>query len=116
MSKAATSVLVFSIYLFFLGAILVAVPNLLLRVFGFPETGDVWIRVVGVLVLVLGYYYCNAARNDVTAFLRWTVHGRFSVLAFFGVFVLLDFAPPTLILFGIIDAAAATWTAFALRS
>lgn len=47
---------------------------------------------------------------------RATVFGRFAVLLFFVAFVLLDFAPPVLILFGVIDAAAAIWTAIALRA
>ena len=116
MSKAAISVFVFSIYLFVLGLILVAFPNVLLSLFRVPETNEVWIRVVGMLVLILGYYYSTAAQNELTPFLRATVIGRFSVLGFFIVFVLLDFAPPILILFGVIDAVAATWTGLALRN
>ncbi len=50
MSKSAKSVLVFSIYMFSLGLILVLFPNLLLNIFSVPETNEVWIRVVGVLV------------------------------------------------------------------
>jgi hypothetical protein len=116
MSKAARSVFAFSIYLFGLGLVLVAVPNFLLALFGLPETHEVWIRVVGMLVLILGYYYCRAARGELTSFFRWTVHGRFAVLVFFLAFVALGWAPPILILFGVIDAIAATWTAQALRS
>jgi len=115
MSKAAISVFVFSIYLFVLGFVLVAIPNLLLSLFRFPETNEVWIRVVGMLVVVLGYYYSTAAQNELTAFIRASVVGRYSVLLFFVAFVVLEFAPPTLILFGVIDAAAATWTGVALR-
>ena len=68
------------------------------------------------LVLILGYYYATAAQSEFIPFLRATVVGRFSVLVFFIAFVLLDFAPPTLILFGVIDAVAATWTGLALRT
>ncbi len=115
MSKAAFSVYVFSFYLFALGLILVVVPNVLLSLFRFPETNEVWVRVVGMLVLILGLYYSTAARHELTPMLRATVFGRFAVLAFFVAFVLLGFAPPILILFGGIDAIAATWTALALR-
>jgi hypothetical protein len=116
MSRAATSVFVFSIYLFLLGLILVAFPNALLSLFRLPETNEVWVRVVGMLVLILGYYYSIAAHNELIPFLRATVIGRFTVLVFFIAFVLLGFAPPVLILFGLIDAAAATWTGLALRA
>jgi hypothetical protein len=116
MTRAAFSVLVFSIYLYLLGAVLVVVPNALLRVFRFPETQEVWVRVVGMLVLLLGLYYTTAARNELTPMLRATVVARFAVLAFFIGFVAAGLAPTVLILFGVVDAAAASWTALALRS
>ena len=116
MSKSAMSVFVFSIYLFVLGALLVVIPNQLLTPFGFAETSEVWVRVVGMLVLILGYYYNHAARQGYRSFFRCTAYARFGVLAFFIAFVLLGFAPAALILFGVVDAAAALWTALALRS
>jgi F0F1-type ATP synthase membrane subunit a len=116
MTHAARSVLVFSIYLFVLGGTLVTVPNALLSVFRIPPTSEVWIRVVGVLVLVLGLYYAAAARRGLEEFFRLTVPARGAVLVFFVAFVLLGLAPPVLALFGAVDAAAACWTALALRS
>ena len=116
MSKAATSVFVFSLYMFVLGAILLVFPNFLLGLFGIPETTEVWIRVVAMLVLILGVYYFVAARTELRAFFVASVLGRFSVLVFLTAFVLLGFAPPALIIFGLVDAAAAFWTAFSLRS
>ena len=55
MSRSAFSLRVFSIYMFALGSVLVAAPNLLLSFFGFAVTQEVWIRVVGMLVLIIGY-------------------------------------------------------------
>jgi hypothetical protein len=115
MSKAAVSVFAFAIYLFVLGPVLVVVPNALLTVFGIPETGEVWIRVVGMLVVFLGLYYVVGARNELVPFMRATVYGRFGVLTFFIAFVALGLAPPILVLFGVIDAAGAVWTASAIR-
>jgi hypothetical protein len=40
---------------------------------------------------------------------------RASPIFFFGVFVLLGYAPAILLLFGFIDLACAAWTWFALR-
>ena len=116
MSKSARSLFVFSIYLFVLGIILIVIPNVLLNLFTFPETNEVWIRVVGMLVLILGFYYFQASKSEIKKFFQWTVYGRTAVLIFFIVFVLLDFAPPILILFGFIDAVAALWTQLSLRS
>ena len=116
MSKGARSVFVFSIYLFILGAILILIPNVLLSIFAFPETNEVWIRVVGLLIFILGFYYFQASKSEMKNFFQWTVYARASVIIFFIIFVLLGFASPVLILFGFIDAAAALWTHLSLRS
>ena len=116
MSKSAFSLRIFSIYLFTLGIVLVFNPNLLLSIFGVAETNEVWIRVVGVLVLLIGYLDFMASGSEMVAFFRWSVYARFSVTVFFIVFVVLGLAPPVLILFGIVDAVAAIWTAVCLRS
>lgn len=115
MSKAAKSMTVFAGYLLLLGLVLVLVPNFLLRVFRIAPTGEVWIRVVGMLVLVLAFYYWNSARTELTSFFRWTVIARSSVPLFFLAFVAAGLASPMLILFGVVDLAGALWTALALR-
>ena len=116
MSKSARSLFVFSIYLFALGAILIFIPNVLLRLFHMPETDEVWIRVVGMLASIVGFYYFRAAKSELKAFFQATVYGRTSVFIFFIGFVAAGLAPPVLILFGFIDALAALWTQMSLRS
>jgi hypothetical protein len=116
MSAAARSVLVFGVYLVFLGVTLVVAPNLLLTIFTFPPTGEVWIRVAGVLTLCIASYYVMAARHGLAAFFAWTVAVRAGVLAFFVLFAVLRLAQPALVLFGLVDLAGAVWTAVALRS
>ena len=116
MSRAAVSLFVFGIYLLLLGSVLTIVPNALLALFGLPPTHDVWIRVVAMLVLILGCYDVLAARAELTPFFRWSVWLRGSVIVFFAVFVGLGLVKPVLLLFGLVDLAAAAWTALALRS
>lgn len=115
MSKAGRTIQVWSFYLFGLGLILLFAPNFLLGLFGFPTTDDVWIRIVGVLALVLAYYYYNAAKSEMTELFRWSIHGRMPIIVIFIIFVLLKLAPPQLILFGVVDLIAALWTFSALR-
>jgi len=118
MSASARSVLTFAIDLFGLGLglVLVVAPNVLLQLFGVPVTSEVWIRVVGMLVLLLGFYYSRAALREMTEFFRWTVFVRSTVIVFFTAFVLLGFVSPVLILFGAVDLLGAVWTGLALRS
>ncbi len=116
MSKAATSVFVFGIYLIVIGLGFLVMPNMPLGLFGFPPTSEPWIRVVGVLLLILAYYYIQTARNEITGFFRFTVHGRSAVIVVFGALVILRLAQPMLIMFGVVDLLAAIWTANALKT
>lgn len=116
MSHSARSVFVFGVYLAALGLTLLVVPNVLLGLFAVPATTEVWIRVVGMLLLFLAYYYILAARKGLADFFQWSVYARATVILFFTAFVLLDYATPSLILFGAVDLLGAIWTAFALRA
>ena len=116
MSKAAKSVLVFGIYLVAIGLGFLVVPNTPLALLGFPTTSEPWIRVVGMLLLLLAYYYVQAARNEMQPFFRWTVHARPLAVVCFIVFVALGLAQPMLIVFGVVDLLGAIWTGLALRS
>ena len=116
MSKAAVSILVFGIYILMNGITLMAAPNAMLGTLGLPPTQEPWLRVFGAVVFVIGLYYVAAARQGVTAFFRWTTWGRPILLAILLLFVILRITPPVMLLFGVIDAAGAAWTAIALRA
>lgn len=116
MSPAAKSVFIFGAYLIGTGVGLVSMPNGLLGLLGFPASSEVWPRVAGVLVLVLAFYYIQAARHELVAFFRWTVQARAMVFIAFAALVLLHLAPAPLALLGAIDLAAAIWTSLALPS
>ena len=116
MSNSARSVFIFGLYLAVLGIVLLVAPNFLLGIFFLPSTTEVWVRVVGMLVLFLGFFYTQAARKELTDFFRWMMYPRSIVILFFAVFVLLGFANPPLILFGVVDLLGAIWTGLALRS
>jgi hypothetical protein len=115
MSGVARSLVVFGWYLAGFGALLVFVPNLLFGVFGLPPTEEVWIRVVGVLVLIIAYFNVRLGREEFLPYARLTVHARVAVLVFLVAFVLAGLVKPILILVGVVDFAGALWTAAALR-
>ena len=116
MSKSAFTVKAFGIYLLVLGVGLTIAPNPLLSVFGMPQTTEVWIRVVGILVFNIGVYYWYAAKCEARAFFRASVYTRTLVLVAFAAFAALGFATPVLILFGAADFAGAIWTHLTLRA
>ena len=115
MSRAAVSIVVFGWYFLAIGIVMAVVPNVLLAVLRIPPTHEPWIRILGTVVAILGLYYLAAAREENTGFFRWTTMGRTIVLPAFIALVVFAGAPPATILFGVIDAAGALWTAMALR-
>ncbi len=116
MSRSAFSARVFAVYLFVVSPVLVCAPNFLLTMFGIAPTGEVWIRVVGVIAFNLGVYMWVAARHENKPFLEASVYTRGSVFCAFVVFALLGLASPMIVLFGLIDLGGGLWTWYALKA
>lgn len=116
MSKSAFSAKVFAVYLFLVGPILVVAPNFLLSLFLMPPTSEVWIRVVGVIVFMLGIYAWVAAKHELTPFLVASVYTRAAVCAALLIFAVTGLASPMIILFGVIELLGAIWTYLALKA
>jgi hypothetical protein len=116
MSAAGLSVLVFGIYVVLNGAGFTLIPNTLLGLLGVPTTNEPWIRILGWVMVALGYYYIQTGRHDIRPFFMWTVYARVSVLIMFVIFCLLGWAPTTILIFGAVDLLGAVWTFLALRA
>lgn len=115
MSNAARSVFYFALFLYLVGLTLMIIPNIFLKTMQFPETNEVWIRVVGLLAFNIGYYYHRMAKKNITEFFKYTIPTRLFVFLVFGIFVILEQAPTTLVLIGSVDLAGAILTWSALR-
>ncbi len=116
MSKAAFSIKASCCYILVLGLALVLVPNLVLSAVRLPPTSEVWIRVLGVVVLNIGIFYWIAAQTESVALFRASVVVRPLVLVWFAGFVALGLASPMLLVFGAVEVAGALWTWLAMRS
>ena len=115
MSKSAKTVVFFGLYLVGMGLGFLLAPNVLFGMLSLPLTDEVWSRVVGVLALLLAYYYLNAARSELRPFFAWTVHTRIAAFLFFAAFVAANFAGPMLVVLGGVDLLSALWTAATLK-
>jgi hypothetical protein len=109
------SLVVQAIYVILTGLQLIFVPNLLLKTFGFDPTSEIWIRVLGIVILPLSAVYYAINRQGNREIVRATILSRgfvgfgFIVLAFSG------HAKLNLILFAGIDILTAIWTWFELK-
>ena len=116
MSKAAVSVFVFGCYILVNALVLIAAPNLMLAGLGLEPTREPWLRLLGLMTLALSFYYLLAAREEVTAFFRLTLWGRSIILIGTIGLAAAGLVPPVIVVFGVVDAAGALWTAVALRA
>lgn len=114
MRNGGLSVLLFGAYLIALGTILLLLPNFLLGIFRIPDTDEVWIRILGGVLMAIGYLYIQGGRAAAEWFLRASVLARAGVAAVLFGLVLFGEAPPIIALFAVADLAAAAWTAYAL--
>lgn len=114
MSSAAKTIAGFALYMTPVGAILVVAPNFLLPLLGLPPTDEPWIRILGMFMIVVSYYYYRAATSEATEFFRATVHGR-TVMALFLAYLGIVGAP-VLVLFAAAELLGAVITALALRA
>lgn len=115
MSPAARSIVCFGVYIILTGLCLLLAPNVLLSMFGLDATTEVWIRVLGSVVAVLGCYYVVMGRAEVTAFFEATVWGRGWIFVSFLGLVLVGMSKPPLVLFGVVDLLGALWTWRAMK-
>ena len=115
MSQPARSLFIFSIYVAFIGAWLMLLPNSFLRLFGFPTTDEIWIRIVGMCFGGLAFYYALSSLKNLRQFIQLTVYARLLTLPFFILLVGLRLTQPVILVFGVIDLLGAIWTEAALR-
>jgi hypothetical protein len=109
------SLIVQAIYVVLTGLQLIFIPNVLLATFGFEPTSEIWIKVLGIVILPLAavYYAINRQGNPETV--RATIISRGFVGVGFVLLALSGQAKINLILFAGIDIATAVWTWIELK-
>lgn len=80
MDKATKSVFYFGIYILITGLCLLVMPELLLRLLMIDDAPDIWMRLLGLALSALGYYYIKAAHDHNIDFYRGTIPIRIAQL------------------------------------
>ena len=98
-----------------IGLGLLFIPNIILGVFGFEATKDIWVHILGLFAFCAGMLYFYCGRTNQTGFFRISVTER--IVFFLGIVGIVLFLPanPLLIAIGSVDLLGAIWTAFTLR-
>ena len=115
-NAASRTIFLFGFYPLLAGFSMVIAPALPLEFMGLPVEGLDWIRMLGVVTAIVGYYYLNNGRTGGIQFARFTVHARTLIPFVFLAMVLIFDMRPIYIAFTFVDVLGGLWTWSALRS
>ena len=109
MKSWKTSLYAQIIYMAVTGAGLLAAPQLLSDLLHIGPVAEIWVRLLGLLAILLCLYYYQAIQNDARWFAQVSSYGRFF---FTGGFALLAwfFNVPVLIALAALEFLLAVWT------
>lgn len=109
------TVIAFGIYLFLTGLTLIFAPGLLAKMLFLPLPSGPYYLVLGLVVIVLAYYYVRLGREGSQAFVQATVVARLGFAFAVGLGVMLGALPLGLLIVAVVDVAAAAWTGAMLK-
>lgn len=116
MKKTELSIKIWSIYLFILGLSMVIFPVATVGMFGYSGTGELWIRFVGILSVVLAMFYMQVARYRVQELYSWKIAGHVFGIVCMLTFLFSGIADGRIIGTIALELMACLWTLLALRS
>lgn len=114
--KKSLSLTAQAVYILITALQLIFVPNILLGIFGFEHTSEIWIKVLGIVLLSLAMVYYAIIKSGDSNILKMTIYSRLLAVLCFILLVATGQAATPLILFAGIDLATAIWTWFELKS
>lgn len=112
---ATMTIRAFGYYLLAQGLTLLLAPNILLGFAHLPATNEPWIRLLGIALLALSWYYLMAAKSQLIPFYAWTVQVRIAQFIIFLGLILFAHISPIFLAFSGFELLTALWTAWALR-
>jgi hypothetical protein len=115
MSRAALTLMIYAIGFGSAGLGLMLVPNLILPLFGFAQTQEVWIHLIGLLMISLASYDIIAAQYEIEPIIQLSVPGRLFAGAAMIATWLLGMVGAGILFFAAVDILGALATMAALR-
>lgn len=116
MKKTELSIKIWSIYLFVLGISMVVFPGKTVGMFGYTDTGELWIRFVGILSVVLAMFYMQVARYRVQELYSWKIAGHVFGMVCMITFLASGIADNRIVGTIVVELLACVWTAVAMKT
>jgi hypothetical protein len=115
MSRAAQTLMIYAIGFGSAGIGLMLAPNLILPLFGFPPTQEVWIHLIGLLMISLASYDIIAAQREIGPIISASVPSRLFAGAVMAGTWAIGMVGPGILFFAAVDIIGALATMAALR-
>lgn len=115
MNPACRTIYLFGFYPLIAGLSMIIAPALPLQILGWPIEGLDWIRMLGVVTMIVGYYYLQLGRNDVLTFCKYSAQMRLLIPLVFTGMVFAFGMDPLYIALTAVDFLGGVWTWNALR-
>ncbi len=116
MNPACKTIYYFAWYPLGAGLTMLLVPQWPLQLLGFPLEGLDWIRMLGVVTIMVAYYYFRLSQDGVLSFCRYSTQMRLLIPLVFSAMVLGFDLPPVYVALTFGDVLGGLWTWQALRS
>ena len=91
-------------------------PNTFLEICGFEPTSEIWIRVLGLLLLAFSFYYYAMVKNGTPEVIKATIYGRTFFSLGLIAFVIVGIAKLPLLGVAVSELALTAWTWSELRN
>lgn len=114
MRSPTLSMFTFGLYYVVAGSGYLVLPGFVSSQLDVTASGEIWVRFAGLLLLLLGYLYIQAGRQQLIPFFRWSVHIRALSFLTFVILWLLGIAEVIVLIFAIVEIGGALWTWFSL--
>jgi hypothetical protein len=92
------------------GILLLAIPNKLIPLLGIEPTNEIWIYGIGLMALVLCFYYFQIAKTTDKNVVMGTVYGRLFFTITISVLAILGKAPLIFLPLQIFEFSLAIWS------
>jgi hypothetical protein len=102
------------IYMAGIGLGLLLAPKMVSGMLPIGSVEEIWVRVLGLLALVLCFYYYSAIRENAIWFAKASYLGRYVFCLGFAVLGY-SYELPVLVALAVFEALLATWTWWSLR-
>ena len=115
MKNITNSLYIQMIYMLGMGAGFLFMPNVVLPIFGFETTNEVWIRVLGALVIGFAGYYFTCIKSEHVPYVKVTVWVRYWFCGSLVVLAAMKLGGSMLYVFATVETILAVWTHWALK-